>query len=176
MTIKLRVVGIFYSTEVEVPEGQTGMVVRDVMDAAVAKLFEDRPDRRSGLKLPGKQRLSYEALRNGNMSSPSRISAEYTEDFSSENKSYKAGLYPAEERQFFDAISGNIEAYAVWQYYIFDGGGVLKSNNNAFVPFDDPEAFVEDEGSVLWRLVVVRQNSVEATMQGSQRYEAMLTS
>ena len=44
MTIKLRVVGIFYSTEVEVPEGQTGMVVRDVMDAAVAKLFEARPN------------------------------------------------------------------------------------------------------------------------------------
>ncbi|MEM6824741.1 MAG: hypothetical protein AAF566_06490, partial [Pseudomonadota bacterium] len=142
--------------------------VKGLMDAAVAKGPEPRPNND-----PGTQSLGYISLAGTKGEpSPATIYAAYDADFTrgapgEARRDYSKGLYRLSE----DTLSLGSPSYTVWQYYILKGGDRLVNLNNAFVPFnDETDAAIEDNDRVVWRLVSVLKNSEEADLQASRRY------
>ena len=137
MGIKLRVVGIFYRTEIEL-EAKKG-TVKDVLLAAQSQISGGTSFSFNVVKGPdGKE-------------SPSSFRAFYEAGF----KSHASGI-EYEGGEYFLAENLNGNPYTVWQYYIVDEHGVVLNRDKGFIPYDDEElAVVEDGQSVIWRLVSV---------------------
>ncbi|MEM7599320.1 MAG: hypothetical protein AAF382_16620 [Pseudomonadota bacterium] len=145
MKVDLRVVGIFYNTSVEVPEGST---VKDVLVAAENQVT-------SG------DTFSYVPVLKDGVESPESFRAFYQSGFSRgegvKKRNYAAGTYELSEN-----LKGTRESYTVWQYYIFKPKNELINVSQRFIPYDDKtEAIVFDAGRVVWRLVTVLKNSEE---------------
>lgn len=145
MKVDLRIVGIFYNTSVDVPEGST---VKDVLVAAQNQVtagtsFSYVPVLKNGVESPESFRAFYESG--------------FTRGQGANQRKYASGTYELAEN-----LKGTREAYTVWQYYIFKPGDVLLNVNQRFVPYDDKaEALVYDKGRVIWRLVTILKNSEE---------------
>ncbi|MET1416817.1 hypothetical protein ABVF61_31470 [Roseibium sp. HPY-6] len=154
MAISLRVVGIFYRSDVELPSGGS---VKDVLDAASAQIT------------PGNS-FSYSTVTTNGMTSPNMFRAFYEASF----KSGSSGIeYPSGEYMLAEDLLAR-PAYSVWQYYIFDADGKFINRDKGFVPFDDSaNARVEDGQSVTWRLVNVL---AEPTTRTAPRLVRALTS
>lgn len=136
MTIGVRVVGIFYRFDVELPKGGT---VEDVLDAAEAQTTAGTS-------------FTYSTVTTRSQTSPNMFRAFYERPFISKASGQE---YPSGEYMLAENLHAR-PAYTVWQYYIFDKDGKFINRNKGFVPFDHPEnAFVEDGQSVIWRMVSV---------------------
>ena len=136
MAIGLRVVGIFYRTSVELPDGGS---VKDVLDAATAQITPGQP-------------FSYSTESTNGYASPSKFRVFKEAAFISEASGIE---YPSGEYMLGEDLLAR-PAYTVWQYYIFDADGRFINRDKGFIPFDDPvKARVEDGQSVTWRLVSV---------------------
>lgn len=135
MAISLRVVGIFYRTEVDLKEG----TVKDVLKAAESQIT-------SGTS------FSFTAVTGTDgTESPDKFRAYYEAPFESKASGIE---YPAGEYVLSEDLTGS--PYTVWQYYILDADGKFINRDKGFVPYDDPvKARVEDGQSVIWRLVSI---------------------
>lgn len=137
MTIKLRIVGIFYGTEVDL--GEDGGTVKDVLIAAQSAVtagtsFTFGTTSFNGFESPSFFRAFYEAP-------VTSVSSGIT--------------YPAGEYLLSENLTAK-PAYTVWQYYIADKNGTVLNRGKGFVPYDDPvDAKVSDGQSVVWRLLTV---------------------
>ena len=154
MTISLRVVGIFYRTDVDLPGGGS---VKDVLDAAQSQITAGTS-------------FTYSAVTTNGTTSPNMFRAFYEASF----KSGASGLqYPSGEYMLAEDLYSR-PAYTVWQYYIFDSEGRFINRDKGFIPFDDPvKAKVEDGQAVTWRLVSVL---APPDRPGAARLERALTS
>ncbi|MEM9967108.1 MAG: hypothetical protein AAF755_03305 [Pseudomonadota bacterium] len=156
--IQLRVVGLFYSTEVEYQPGNT---VKDVLRAAAmqkgtGKDFSFVPATNSKFNFEGPRSMTV------------KFDAPFTRGSGARIRRYAAGNYTlAESFANPDGADPEDKApfYSVWQYYIFDivnGDHILRNFSNAFVDYDDKQnAVVPENGKVVWRLVNIRRNSDE---------------
>lgn len=132
MSISLRIVGIFYSNTVTLPNGSGS--VRDVIDAAVAN--------------PGNGvKFSYTNVQLGSMNSPGYFSATFDNPFTSpiSGLPYPAGTYELQE-----SLTSR-PSYTVWQYYIMDAENRFVNDGFGAVPYD--MAQVADGQKVVWRLL-----------------------
>ena len=134
MAISLRIVGIFYSTDVEL-DGGSGSV-KDVLDAAESQITAGTS-------------FSYGTSRLGGLNSVNVFRAFYEQGFESK---VSGRHYPSGEYILSEDLS-LLPAYTVWQYYIFDENGVYRNKGSGIVSFEDAE--VHDGESVVWRLVSV---------------------
>lgn len=154
MPISLRIVGIFYRTDIEMPDGGS---VKDVLDAAQSQISAGTS-------------FTYSSVTTNGNTSPNMFRAFYEAPFTSG----ASGLqYPNGEYMLAEDLLAR-PAYTVWQYYIFDAQGRFINRDKGFIPFDDPElAKVEDGQSVTWRLVSVL---APPDRPGAARLERALTS
>jgi len=135
MAISLRIVGIFYSTKIELAGGSG--TVKAVLDAAQDQITAGTS-------------FSYSAVRIGNYESPNMFRCFKETGFQTVANSYNSGEYALTED------TSTRPAYTVWQYYIRDADGKAVNSSGKFVPYDDPElAVVHDGQSVIWRLVTI---------------------
>ena len=143
MAIGLRVVGIFYRTSVEV-QGGSG-TVKDVLLAAQSQIT-------------GGTSFSFNVVKSPNgYESPSAFRAFYEAGFTSQ-----ASGISYDEGEYFLAENLNGNPYTVWQYYIVDKDGKVLNRDAGFIPYDDPQkALVEDGQSVVWRLVSILKGPSE---------------
>lgn len=150
MSIHLRIVGIFYSADVTV--NTPNPTVKTVLDAAVST-----PSR--GTK------FSYANTQIHGVNSPSVFQAEYQNGFDSTTSGlhYPPGVYLLTENPF------TVPTYTVWQYYIIRNG--VQVNKGGIIPYDSPDAAVQDGDSVIWRLVSIVAQPVP---QPSTRYQRAL--
>lgn len=136
MSISLRVVGIFYRSDIELPGGGS---VKDVLDAAKSQIT-------AGVS------FTYSTVTTNGLSSPNMFRAFYEAPFTSSASQIE---YPSGEYMLAEDLVAR-PAYSVWQYYIFDADGRFINRDKGFIPFDDGvNAKVEDGQSVTWRLVNV---------------------
>lgn len=146
MTIKLRIVGIYYNNNVELGGSAT---VKQVVDAAVANPGANK----SFGYVPGPRGMQG----NGSMS----ITAFYA-NYENSIISESSGLRKKSGEYY---LSENLTAGTVWQFYMFDKEGRVLSlkqqpADNPTTPtggdfdyFDSADAIVPDGGAVVWRLV-----------------------
>ncbi|MEM1287367.1 MAG: hypothetical protein AAGH60_03350 [Pseudomonadota bacterium] len=149
--ITLRVVGIFYETNINL--GENGGTVEDVLEAAKNAVTTG-------------DSFDYKATpRRGMPKSPEFFEAFYESSFTrgkgSNTRRYEAGTYKLQESFKAGELNPIGEFYSVWQYYILSPDGVLLTRDQEFIPFDDPRAAVPAGGMVIWRLVTIRRNSTE---------------
>ena len=137
MGIGLRIVGIFYSTEVEL-EGGSG-TVKDVLEAAQNQITAGTNFNYGFTSFNGKE-------------SPNMFRAFYEAPIVSTASGIE---YPAGEYILSEDLNAR-PAYTVWQYYIISEDGIVLNRGKGFIPYDDEkQAVVEDGQSVVWRLLSV---------------------
>ncbi|MEO0466889.1 MAG: hypothetical protein AAF216_10120 [Pseudomonadota bacterium] len=155
MAIGLRIVGIFYRTEVDL--GEEGGTVKDVLDAAQGQITAGTS-------------FSYGTANLHGFESPNIFRAFYESGFVSpaSGQSYDGGEYLLSEN------TTTRPSYTVWQYYIIDKHGRVLNRGNGFVRYDNPEkAKVEDGQRVVWRLLTILG---EPSVASNRRLESALVS
>ncbi len=135
MTISLRIVGIFYTQDIDMPAGST------VLDLLKSAMTTPAPD------------TTFSVDFDPTGSSPSKISATYLNDFTSPvlHRKYNAGTY---------AMSEDLNAtpvYSVWQYYIFDEHNVYVNRGGGEV--SPADAKIADGQSVVFRLINIHADT-----------------
>ncbi len=137
MTIKLRIVGIFYSVALE-PLQVKGGSVEAVLNAAVSN--------------PGPGKKFHYTLNDSSISeykSVSSFTAKYDNPFTS---SVSEMDYPAGEYFLPENLIGN--PYTVWQYYVLDENGKRVPLPSPTAPYTT-DLGIKDGYSVIWRLVSI---------------------
>ncbi|MEL6687980.1 MAG: hypothetical protein AAFP97_10205 [Pseudomonadota bacterium] len=143
MTIKvdLRVVGIFFHTEVTLA-GDGPFTVEDALveaknNSTVSKSFDFV--RRS----PGQPKA------------PTNFSATYTNpvDSKASGNRYSAGHY-----SLSDSWDQDADFYRIWQYYIQKPNNMIAPADGEFVPAE--RAIIEDGDTIIWRLVTIHVDAV----------------
>lgn len=140
MAINLQVIGLFFNQNVEVDTGITGFAtVEAIMNQARADAFAG--------KYPGVTAFAYSADSN----SVSTIVARYDENVKSRviGNVYPPGIY------FMAENLHERPAYTVWQYYRFNADGTPVKLSGPPLPYNDPNALVQDGGTLIWRLVSI---------------------
>ncbi len=134
--ISLRVVGIFFNTQVDL--GAAGGTVADVLNKAVTTPTQN-------------------VIRFAYLDPVGRdVSAFFVEFSGNFNSRISGRPYPAGEYFLTENLDGN--PYRVWQYYIFDADGRQVLNDPSFTPYF--RAQVQDGWSVVWRLVTILNGPV----------------
>jgi hypothetical protein len=147
MPITLRVVGIFYSTKVDLAD----VTPKEVMD--MAHRIPSQPGDKNKAT-----HFSYDAPPTPyKFLSVTTISATYPPDLTNplpvhssvSKKTYPAGSYSLTEND------KQLPDFTVWQYYISDADKKPVSENNGILGFADPKAKVPANGFLTWRLVTI---------------------
>lgn len=174
--VTLRIVGIYFNAPVTVPDSGT-VSVMDVLDLAVQQYpFKQQvgntPQTKPGLTY--KSIIAYTSASAG-MPPEKRISAlafshnyigKYDFDGNGTinskegktlgNKKRKAGIYTLEE--FKNKENG---AVLVWQYYVVEPSGLVRSRTKLGTGFELADKFVvEDKDEIIWRLVAIQPTAV----------------
>lgn len=136
MAITVRIVGIFFSTPVTL-NGGSG-TVKDCLDAAREQA-------------PSGTQFTYTTTNSTSFESPNLFLAKYEAPFTSKVSGQK---YPAGEYSLAENLLTKPD-YTVWQYYINDNEGRFVNRGKGIIPYNAPEAKVEDGWSVTWRLVTI---------------------
>lgn len=157
-TVDLRIVGIFF--EAQIPIDPAGATVKEVLQNAQAAT------------LPGVDFSFEPTTRVDGFESPKSFTATYEAPFSRPKvphpgasfRQYSKGTYTLAES--FDPSDPRPASgqYSVWQYYILRGPDKeLQNFSQKFIPYDDSELAVVEAGDLLiWRLVTIRSESLEA--------------
>ena len=156
--VKLRVVGVYLNTPVELDDKGGTLTVKDVMDAYIAQhpLTEvggfDYEPKAGPLLSSVSHNFGGVYDYNGNGSFTDSIDGK-----SLGNNTRVAGIYA------LDGTSGGT-VNLIWQYYVVAPSGRVKSKTpssrsfNSFV--DIPTNFqIKDKDTIIWRLVAIRQIS-----------------
>ena len=139
MTIKLRVVGIFYSVELDA-KSVSGGSVQDVLDAAV--------------KNPGSDRKFGYISSVGTLEPPSLSLSTFSAVYNSPFKSKVSGIeYPKGSYVLAEDINAR-PSYTVWQYYVFDEKNERVKLPTPTAPYTT-DIGIKDCYTVIWRLVSV---------------------
>jgi hypothetical protein len=147
MPITLRVVGIFYSTTVDLAD----VTPKQVMD--MAHRIPSQPGDKNKAS-----HFSYDAPPTPyQYLSVTTISATYPPDpanplpvrSSVSSKTYPAGIYSLTEDDKQPPV------FTVWQYYISDKDKKPVSEGDGIIGFADPRAKVPANGFLTWRLVTI---------------------
>ncbi|MCU0469423.1 MAG: hypothetical protein MUF58_12555 [Arcicella sp.] len=155
--VKLRVVGVYLNTPVELDDKGGGLTVKDVMDAYIAQHpiteiggFDYSPQAGPLLQSVSHNfggRYDY----NGNGSFTDSVDGN-----SLGNNPISPGIYT------LDGTFGN-DVNLIWQYYVVAPSGRVKSKtppSRKFNSFTDvPTNFqIKDKDTIIWRLVAIRKN------------------
>lgn len=155
MAIKVRVVGIFFKTALDI---KGPISVLDVLNSASAAA-------KAG-EIPNVSDFSFETTMPP-MQSALSFSATYTGTFHGNKEIGK--LYQPGEYFLAEDLSAT-PAYQVWQYYVLDANDQPFQTGIKFL--DDPKSIVPDGGTLIWRLVSVlhdvnpRSRLAKARQQG----------
>ena len=156
--INLRIVGLYFNEEVNIPL-KKGLTVKDVVD----KYIERNNDISiaGGLDYtppnpytPGSSVESFTYNFNGSFNYDGLPGISLVDGPTLGKNNRRAGTYTLSE-----TLLATEEAFLTWQYYVVSKGGKVKSKTSSlrkFTPWGDaPDYKFKDGDSIIWRLVAV---------------------
>jgi len=159
--ITVQVVGVFFYQEIDLPEDQEQVQVKDVLDACQRLAPAGR--------LTNVELFQYKLDKTAPTAMVHSFNVKYKGGFESR---VKDASYPSGE--YYLAQNTNARpAYSVWQYYIFDKDGRAVRDWKKVESFASPNATVPAGGKLVWRLLNILAGPNMPSMVDRQALAAM---